>query len=153
MGYMQGVSEQLKVFLYSFGLGFLLGILYDVFRVLRMIFSLGKVTTFIQDFLYVVICAFLTFCFALVLNDGKIMFYIFFGEGIGWLIYYFSLGTLALKVSSAIINGVRNVVSLMKKLLERPIIFVIRKIKENVHKIGAKTKKIRKKLQKIQNFS
>jgi len=146
MGYMQGVSEQLKVFLYSFGLGFLLGILYDVFRILRMIFSFGKIMTFIQDFLYVVICAFLTFGFALVLNDGKIMFYIFFGECIGWLIYYFSLGSLALKISSAVINGVRSIIFGLKKLIKRPWLFAKRKIDENVHKLGGKAKKIRKKL-------
>lgn len=149
---MQGVSEQLKVFLYSFGLGFLLGILYDVFRTLRMIFSFGKVMTFIQDFLYVIMCAFLTFGFALVLNDGKIMFYIFFGEGIGWLIYYFTFGTLALRVSSAVIKGVRSVFAAIIRLIKKPINFVVRKIKRIANKIDTKTKINSKKVVKNTKF-
>ncbi len=152
MGYMQGVSEQLKVFLYSFGLGFLLGILYDIFRTLRMIFSFGKVLTFIQDFLYVIICAFLTFSFALVLNDGKIMFYIFFGEVMGWLIYYFTFGTLALRVSSAVVKGVRLTFFTIIKLFRKPINFVIRKIKKITNKINTKTKINSKKVVKNTKF-
>ena len=129
MRYMQGVSEQLSVFLYSFGLGFLLGVLYDLFRMLRIIFPFGRVLTFIQDFLYVIICAFVTFCFALVLNDGRIMFYIFFGEALGWIIYYFSVGVLVMRAVNSAVSGIRRLSRAIAAAIKRPLNFAFGKIK------------------------
>lgn len=152
MRYMQGVSEQLSVFLYSFGLGFLLGVLYDFFRMLRMIFPFGRTLTFIQDFLYVIICAFATFCFALVLNDGRIMFYIFFGEALGWIIYYFSVGVLVMRAVNSAISSIRCLSRVIAAAIKRPLNFVFSKIKIATSKLGAKTKINSKKVAKNANF-
>ncbi|MGN0568291.1 MAG: spore cortex biosynthesis protein YabQ [Acutalibacteraceae bacterium] len=152
MRYMQGVSEQLSVFLYSFGLGFLLGVLYDFFRMLRMIFPFGRTLTFIQDFLYVIICAFATFCFALVLNDGRIMFYIFLGEALGWIIYYFSVGVLVMRAVNSAISSIRCLSRVIAAAIKRPLNFVFSKIKSATSKLGAKTKINSKKVAKNANF-
>lgn len=152
MRYMQGVSEQLSVFLYSFGLGFLLGVLYDFFRMLRMIFPFGRVLTFIQDFLYVIICAFVTFCFALVLNDGRIMFYIFFGEALGWIIYYFSVGVLVMRAVNSAVSGIRRLSRAIAAAIKRPLNFAFGKIKSATSKLVVKTKTNSKKVAKNANF-
>ena len=152
MRYMQGVSEQLSVFLYSFGLGFLLGVLYDLFRMLRKIFPFGRVLIFIQDFLYVIICAFVTFCFALVLNDGRIMFYIFFGEALGWIIYYFSVGVLVMRAVNSAVSGIRRLSRAIAAAIKRPLNFAFGKIKSAASKLGAKTKINSKKVAKNANF-
>lgn len=152
MRYMQGVSEQLSVFLYSFGLGFLLGVLYDLFRMLRKIFPFGRVLTFIQDFLYVIICAFVTFCFALVLNDGRIMFYIFLGEALGWIIYYFSVGVLVMRAVNSAVSGIRRLSRAIAAAIKRPLNFAFGKIKSATSKLGVKTKTNSKKIAKNANF-
>ena len=152
MRYMQGVSEQLSVFLYSFGLGFLLGVLYDFFRMLRMIFPFGRVLIFIQDFLYVIICAFATFCFALVLNDGRIMFYIFLGEALGWIIYYFSVGVLVMRAVNSAVSGIRRLSRAIAAAIKRSLNFAFGKTKSATSKLGAKTKINSKKVAKNANF-
>ena len=45
-------SEQLKLFLLSLGAGFVLGILYDILRTIRLTFTKSKKVIFIFDILY-----------------------------------------------------------------------------------------------------
>ena len=54
-------SEQTLIFVASLGVGFLLGILYDIFRALRLSFTKGKAAIVIFDLLYFFAVAFLSF--------------------------------------------------------------------------------------------
>ena len=47
--YMLTIADQTRLFLLALGLGFLLGIVYDLFRVVRMAFTMRRVGVFIQD--------------------------------------------------------------------------------------------------------
>lgn len=104
MDYIQGIAAQTENFLYAFGFGFLLGILYDVFRTLRMIISRSKGFVLFMDLLYFAVCTFLTFCFVLIVDSGKIRVYVAFGEILGWLVYYFSFGAIAMRISNSIVS-------------------------------------------------
>ena len=72
MDYIQGLSVQTEIFLLSLGFGFLLGILYDIFRTMRLIISKSVTFTVIMDILYFLLCSLLIFCFNLVADSGKI---------------------------------------------------------------------------------
>ncbi len=109
MDYIQGLARQTEIFFYSLGFGFLLGIVYDVFRTLRLIISKSKVFVFFMDLLYFSFCAFATFCFIMAIDSGKVRIYVASGEILGWLIYYFSFGAVALKVSNAVIGFIRKI--------------------------------------------
>ena len=50
--YMLTIADQTRLFLLALGLGFLLGIVYDLFRVVRMAFTMRRVGVFIQDVLF-----------------------------------------------------------------------------------------------------
>lgn len=119
MDYIQGLAGQTEIFLYSLGFGFLLGILYDVFRTLRLIISLSKGFAFFCDLLYFVICAFLTFCFILVADSGRVRLYVFFGEALGWFIYYFSFGAIAIRFTNAVTGFFRRIFSAVSKRIKR----------------------------------
>ena len=92
--YMLTIADQTRLFLLALGLGFLLGIVYDLFRVVRMAFTMRRVGVFIQDVLFFLTCAAATFLFLLAVNQGEIRGFIIAGEGLGFLIYYFSFGLL-----------------------------------------------------------
>ena len=110
MDYIQGLNVQTEIFFYALGFGFLLGILYDVFRTVRLIISDSRSFVIAMDVLYFLICSFLIFCFNLVVDNGKVRIYVTFGEILGWLIYYFSFGAIALKVTDAVTRFFRNVI-------------------------------------------
>lgn len=149
MVYIQGIAEQTRLFLLSIGFGFLLGILYDAFRTVRLVISNSKGFVLFMDLLYFAFCTFLNFCYLLTLDYGKIRFYIAFAELLGWLIYYFSFGAIAIRAS-------RFVSGLIKKLfsmLTKPIKFCFRKIKPAYMKVIKFFKKILRKSTKKTKFS
>ena len=86
------VPEQLWTFLYSIAYGVALGVFYDLFRVLRLIFIPSSVSAFIQDVLFWIISGIVTFMYMFSFNDGMIRFYMLCGVFLGWILYYFTLG-------------------------------------------------------------
>lgn len=147
MEYIQGVAEQTRIFILSIGFGFLLGILYDIFRTVRIIISDSNGFVLFSDLLYFLVCTFLNFCYILTVDYGRIRFYIVMAEILGWLIYYFSFGTVAIRISRFISKSVRGAL----KLLSRPFVTVFIKLKELyniklrfnkklIRKFGKKTK-------------
>ena len=94
MTYLVSLPEQLGTFAYALGFGFFLGIFYDLFRAVRMLFSNGKKAFFAADVLFALFAAFLTFLFTLTVTSGSIRGYVLFGEALGFFVYYFSLGVL-----------------------------------------------------------
>lgn len=119
MDYIQGIAAQTENFFYSLGFGFLLGVIYDVFRTVRMIISRAKGFVFFMDFVYFALCAFLTFCFLLVVDGGKVRVYTACGEILGWSIYYFSFGSIVLKISNGIIGFFRRLFGRISKKMKR----------------------------------
>ena len=72
--YMLTIADQTRLFLLALGLGFLLGIVYDLFRVVRMAFTMRRVGVFIQDVLFFLTCAAATFLFLLAVNACEQLF-------------------------------------------------------------------------------
>ncbi len=142
MDYIQGLSAQTEIFLLSLGFGFLLGILYDVFRTLRLIISRSVSFTVAVDILYFLLCALFVFCFNLVVDSGKIRLYVLFGDMLGWLIWYFSLGEISAKLGNKAVLSVKRALSSFYALFSRPAGHLERKMK----KIFSFFKKIIKKL-------
>lgn len=149
MDYIQGLAEQTEIFLYSLGFGFLLGILYDVFRTLRLIISSSRLFVFIWDLIYFAVCAFLTFCFIMVIDSGKVRIYVALGEILGWLIYYFSFGAIAIKLSNAVISFLRRIFTAIFKPIKRIFVWFCKKIR----KTGVFCKKIIRKSDKKAKFN
>lgn len=145
MEYIQGLNVQTEIFLYSLGFGFLLGILYDVFRTVRMIISNAKSFVIFMDLLYFAVCAFLIFCFNMVVDSGRVRIYVALGEGLGWLIYYFSFGAIALKAGNAVISFFRRLFSVIFKPFGRIFTVLKRKMRRLIGFFKKTTKKYDKK--------
>ena len=101
-------SEQLKLFLLSLGAGFVLGILYDILRTIRLTFTKSKKVIFIFDILYFVLFGFDTFIFFLATNKGEFRSYMVFGEVLGWIFYYLSFGLAAKSFTDAFVNAIQD---------------------------------------------
>lgn len=148
MDYIQGLSVQTEIFLLSLGFGFLLGILYDVFRTLRLVISRTAGFTVFMDILYFLLCAFLVFFFNLIVDEGKIRLYVLLGDMLGWLIYYFSLGEISVRVSNRIILSSRKLFGVVSK----PFIRIVYRLKRQKKKIVGFFRKIIKKFYKKMKY-
>ena len=114
------LTGQSTVFLLSCCFGVILGALYDLFRIFRLAIPCNKFIIFIQDIIFWVICTALTFAFMLITSSGQIRGFIIFGELLGAVIYYCTIGILVMKSSKFIIRIVKIVIKFIFKLLIFP---------------------------------
>ena len=146
-------SEQLTCFLSSLGMGFLLGVLYDVLRAIRLSFTKSKIALVIFDILYFVLFGILTFLFILTLNKGEVRSYIIAGELIGALFYYISFGIAVIKFTDKAILVLKRfyafafkIISAPFRLIKRLFLFLSQPILKFFKKTEKKSVKMRKKL-------
>ncbi len=118
--YTIGIAFQTKVFLLSLGLGFILGVLYDVFRIVRLIVSAGKKAAVVQDILYVLFVTFFTFIFMLVVNEGRLRFYALLGQTLGFFVYYFAFGAVAIAFAQRAVVVSRGALKLFSRIVSAP---------------------------------
>lgn len=126
---------QLTGLFLSCGLGFLLGLYYDGFRVARLVMRSSKRVIFFQDLFFFVSAAILTFFFALTVTGGELRFYLFLGLGIGFTAYYFTIGRVVMGFAETAVRAVLAVwhwfwrlvfapFRLLGRLLRRPLGFL-----------------------------
>ncbi len=146
-------KNQLNLFLLSLGLGFLLGIFYDIVRTVRISFTKSRTAVIIFDIFYFLSASAVTFLFILSVNKGEVRFYFLFGEAVGWLFYYFSLGKAAIKISGIFSHIIKAVSKCVKKVIFAPfrLIFgfadkIYSKLRFIFKKTQKKSRKNRKKL-------
>ncbi len=156
MDYIQGLAEQTEIFLYALGFGFLLGIIYSVFRVLRMMLPDSKGFVFFMDLLYFAVCTFLAFCFILVADSGKIRGYVALGMILGWTVCYFSFGAISACIGKSVTMIFESAFSALFKPFKRFGVRIFRKIekltvfcKKNIRKTDKKEKIILQKYKDI----
>ncbi len=143
-------NEQLAIFVLSLGLGFLLGVLYDIVRALRLSITHSKIVLIICDILYFIAFGLISFLFILALNKGEIRFYIIIGEVIGAVFYYVSLGIAVIKITDKLIALLHKLYSLVFKIICAPFKALGKLFSGFATKISRLFKKTEKKSSKIQ---
>jgi hypothetical protein len=88
------LADQTVYFLSSIALGAALAVLYDLVRAGRMLFRAGRVHMLICDVIFFALCGVLTSLFALPFNKGSVRAFIVIGEGIGFLTYRMTIGSI-----------------------------------------------------------
>lgn len=143
-------SQQMLIFLASLGVGFLLGVLYDFLRALRLSFTRGKWSVIIFDLLYFFMVAFLSYIFILASNKGEVRSYIIIGELLGAVFYYFSLGIAVIKLTDRFVSLLRRFYKYVFNIISFPFRLLKRLFQKVFGKLIIFLKKSRKKSQKIQ---
>lgn len=144
--YLIGLQQQLRNFSLSLGVGFLLGIIYDLFRLTRVVLfkRQSKAVIITQDVIYALTCGFVTFLFLLSKNYGEFRAYVIAGEGIGFLIYFFTLGIVAVRFVDTVTNKMRKALNVILKPL-KSLICQVNMVKRNLNeKTVNKSKKFLK---------
>ncbi len=153
MEYILSLSTQTKSFLYSLGFGLLIGVLYDALRVVRLILSFSKAAVYITDFLFALVSAVMTFLFCLSVTNGEVRSYIILGEFIGFSVFYFSFGSVAVRFTEKSVRKIFNAVKRFFHFIFSPFIRIftvislkISNLKKKVRKKAKKPKEIAKNL-------
>lgn len=113
------LSQQLFSFVSSIILGAILGIVYELFRTVRSLFGGGTVTVFIQDVLFWIISAFITYTFFLIFTNGTVRIFVIIGMLIGFYIYLKTFGRIIAFLFRQIFRPVKFLCSHIFKLIKK----------------------------------
>lgn len=151
------MQNQVYIFLIFILNGFLIGILFDSFRILRKSFKTANFITNIEDIAFWILSGLLLIYSIFKFTDGNLRFYIFFGILLGYLLYLLIFSKIYIKISVYIIMFIKKLVyclliipvkfilKILGKFFITPIKFILQKI---FHAISKFVKKIKKTLLK-----
>lgn len=139
------IAQQTQVFLIACLIGAGLGAFYDVFRIIRIAVKNPAAIVFLEDALFFAVCALVTFFYMMQSIGGQLRFFIVLGELLGGAIYYFTIGSLVMKISKLIIRAVKAVFRFIYRVLIRPVLILLvwlgRKIRKFLSKLMIPFKK------------
>ena len=117
--------NEIYIFLLFILTGMSIGILFDIFRILRKSFKTIDFITYIQDFLFWLLAGAILLYSIFSFNNGELRGYIFIGVILGIILYMLILSKYFVKISVAIIN-------ILKKIIYTPIKFIINFVKKHI---------------------
>ena len=131
------LTEELAVVGYAalFGVG--VGVLYDVFRVLRLVFRPSAVAVFVEDLIFFFITAWLTGMFIFTFHSGVIRLYIFVSAVAGAALWYMTFGRIFYRLWRRVSDKIRRFFA----VLSAPLRKFLAKIKQKIPKKEAKNAK------------
>ena len=152
--YLYGLSlaTQTKNFLLSLGFGFIMGIFYDLFRIMRTSISNGKIVTIVSDILYCIFLCFSLMLFCLTVNEGEIRLYLLLGSLAGFFVYYFSLGVIIFSFSEKLITLIKKIIGSVFNVISYPFRFVFGKLRKLLNNLSAKSHKNTKNIKNKSKF-
>lgn len=148
----QGIHNQIYSLLIFTITGILIGIIFDIFRVIRKTFKTPDFITYIEDLIFWMITGVLLLFTIFKFNNGEIRSYIFVGLGVGIIIYLLAISKLFIKVNVIIISFFKKIISfifkyivkLFKITICKSIHFFVINIRRPISKIKILTKKGKK---------
>lgn len=155
------MENQAYVFFIFILNGFLIGLLFDIFRILRKAFKTNDYVTYIQDIVFWIITGFIILYSIFKFNSGELRGYIFIGIFLGFVLYLIIFSKLFIRINLLFINflkkslyyvlilPVKSFIKVLKKILIRPCSFIIINYRKFLSILRIKTKKLIKKNKKI----
>lgn len=104
------VSEEIFLFGLSCLFGIIIGVCYDVFRTARILFPHNTVLVVIEDVVFMAGYAVFLSSFASVCARGELRFYYVIGNALGFIVYFFTFGSIVIGTMKKIYFAVRKVI-------------------------------------------
>ncbi len=149
------MTENVLAELINFGIyllcGVVIGIFFDVFRILRKTFKTNNFVTYVEDTIFGVISGLFVISMFFIFSNGELRFYIFIALLLGLVMYFCTVSKYIIKVNVWIITLLKRILgfifSPLRKfsilLVVKPLSIVKRKVK--IARIKIKSTFIRQK--------
>lgn len=120
--------------LYSFCIylisGMIIGVFFDIFRILRKSFHTPDFITYIEDILFWLFTGFFLLFILFKFSNGEIRIYNIIGLLIGCIFYLLSISKFFIKINVFIVTFIKNIVYKIIKIISYPILFIIKILKK-----------------------
>lgn len=139
-------SNQAYLFIVFTIVGIIIGVLFDIFRILRKTFKTNDIVTNLEDVIFWIITGIIIVYTMYVFCDGELRFFMILGIIMGTIMYLITLSKYVIKISIFIINIIEKILIIpikllkiiLKKLIFKPITFICINFRKNM------TKKVKK---------
>ena len=154
--------NQLYIFLCFFLTGIVIGVLFDIFRILRRSFKTWDIITYIQDFIFWILTGVILLYSIFTFNNGELRAFVFVGILLGVTLYILLISKFFIKIAVKIILIIKKIlfypINFIKKHIIKPIYkiiikYIIRPFSSKISKIHFKFPKINLKKKKSDNLS
>ena len=115
------MHRQVTLFIFSLFSGMLIGVLFDIYRILRGIEEPGDIITLIEDLLFWIFTGILVFIFMMYTNYAYLSFNIFVYNGLGLIIYLKLFSKLFIRVFNKIFKGLLTIIRVVFYYIFYPI--------------------------------
>ena len=124
------IYTQLQLFFIFLVNGFLIGLLFDFFRILRKAIKTADFITYVEDALFWILTGVIILYSIFIYNNGEIRLFMFFAIILGILIYLTFISKIILSMSLNIINVIKKIFSTVFTILKIPFHFLMKIIKK-----------------------
>ena len=138
------ITMQLYSLLIFIITGIVIGVFFDIFRILRKSFKTPDFITYIEDILFWIFSGILFLFVLFKFNNGEIRNYVVIGLIIGILVYVFTVSKYFIKISVSIIKFLKKILLYPLKLLIKllkPFFFIVINVKKSIVNFCKKIKK------------
>lgn len=127
--------------------GISIGILFDIFRIIRRSFKTPDLVTYIEDIIFWILTGAILLFTIFTFNNGEIRIYIFVGLFFGLCIYILTLSKYFIKINVKILEIIKNIIYtpihwliyFIKNVIFYPISNFLQKSKKWIKKTIQKT--------------
>ena len=122
--------EQAYLFLIYFISGMLIGVLFDIFRILRRIFKTLDFVTYIEDSLFWILTGGFILFILFKFSNGEIRLYSIMGFVIGGISYILTISKPFIKINVKIITLIKNIIYKIISVLAYPIKLIFKLLRK-----------------------
>lgn len=147
------ILEQLYSFAIFILVGFLIGLLFDMFRISRRTFKTSDIITYLEDILFWILSGLLILFSIFKFNNGDIRAYIILGIFIGLALYMLVFSKIVINTLVKIILVIKQIISFVSKIILYPIKLITRIFKIVTKPIKKLLKNLTNNIKKIPKIS
>lgn len=144
-------GNQTHLFIVFTIVGIIIGILFDIFRILRKSFKTKDIVTYIEDILFWILTGIIILFSMYKFSNGELRFFMIIGIIMGTLMYMITFSRYVIKISVFIIKIIKTIIvypvkvveKILKKIIIRPIFIICINFKKNFINFVKKNKKNR----------
>ena len=124
------IINQANLFLVFTINGIIIGILFDIFRILRKSFKTSDIITYFEDLIFWIATGILLLYSIFTFSNGEVRFYMFLAVFFGCIIYMLLLSKYFIQINVKIIQILKKAISTIISFIILPIKVIIKFLKK-----------------------
>lgn len=124
------IINQANLFLIFTINGIIIGLLFDIFRILRKSFKTSDIITYCEDLLFWILTGFLLLYSIFTFSNGEVRFYMFLAVFCGCIIYMLLFSKYFIGINVKIISMIKKIIISIINILILPLKIIIKFFKK-----------------------